>query len=83
MTRDAILCGLRDLIALGGALLLPRIASAAWGDGNWGEMIWGDGPPSPQVPSVETEGLVALALLVLLASRALVARRRRRSGARS
>ena len=55
-------------------LLLPCLASAGWGDENWGEMVWG-GTVIP-VPSMSTEGLIALALLLVLASGTLLARRR-------
>lgn len=56
------------------ALLLPSVASAEWGTENWGEMVWG-GAASP-IPSIPTEGLIALAMLLLLGAGALLARRR-------
>jgi len=54
------------------SLLVPGAASAgSWGE-NWGEMIWGATIP---VPSMSTEGLVALALLLLLSPLAFRSRR--------
>ncbi len=57
------------------ALLLPCLASAGWGDEKWGEMVWGRAVIP--VPSLSTEGLIALAILLVLASATLLARRRR------
>lgn len=57
------------------ALLLPCLASAGWGDENWGEMVW-ERAVIP-VPSMSIEGLIALAILLVFASGTLLARRRR------
>ena len=59
------------------APLLPNVAWAGWADENWGEMVWGAG--APQVPALPTEGIVALAALLLGLSYWLLAARRRRS----
>jgi hypothetical protein len=67
-------CGITLILAL----LLPGLASAGWGDENWGEMIWGGAEVS--VPSLSTEGLIALAIVLVLASGTLLVRR---SGTRS
>jgi hypothetical protein len=57
-------------------VLLPNVASAGWGDENWGEMVWGAG--APQIPALPVEGIAALAVLLLgLSSWFLAARRRR------
>jgi hypothetical protein len=63
------------VITLALALLLPHVASAGWGDENWGEMVWG-GAMIP-VPSLSTEGLIALAVLLVFASGTLLMRRRK------
>jgi hypothetical protein len=55
-------------------LLLPCVASAGWGEENWGEMVWGGS--IPPIPSLSAEGLIALAILLLLVPTALLARRR-------
>jgi hypothetical protein len=53
------------------SLLVPGAAVAgSWGE-NWGEMLWGATIP---VPSMSTEGLFALALLLLLSSLAFRSR---------
>ena len=57
------------------ALFLPRLASAGWGEENWGEMVWG-GALIP-VPSLSTEGLIALAIVLVFVSGTLLVRRRR------
>ena len=57
------------------ALLLPCVASAGWGDENWGEMVW-ERTVIP-VPSMSIEGLIALAILLVFASGTLLMRRRR------
>jgi len=57
-------------------VLLPTVASAGWGDENWGEMVWGGA--APHVPSLPVEGIVALAALLLGFSYWLLAARRRR-----
>jgi hypothetical protein len=59
-------------------LFHPGIASAGWGNENWGEMIWG-GDPTP-VPSMSIEGLIALAIFVLVLPSILLARRRGGAG---
>lgn len=58
-------------------LLLPAAARAGWGDKNWGEMVWGAG--APQIPSLPVEGILALALILLVLSYWLPAARRRRA----
>jgi hypothetical protein len=58
-------------------LLVPTIASAGWGDENWGEMVWGAG--APQIPALPVGGIVAVAALLLGLSYWLLAVRRRRS----
>jgi len=58
-------------------LLLPTIASAGWGDENWGAMVWGAG--APQIPAMAVGGLVAVAALLLGLSYWLLAARRRRA----
>ena len=62
------------LLAL--ALLLPGTASAGWGDENWGEMVWGQWIAG--VPSMSMEGLIALAIVIVLVPAAVLARHRRR-----
>ena len=57
------------------AALLPCLASAGWGDENWGEMVWGRAVIP--VPSLSSEGLIALAIVLVLASGTLLVRRRR------
>jgi hypothetical protein len=57
------------------ALLLPDLASAGWGDENWGEMVWGATPP---IPAMSPERLIVLAVLLLVLGGTLLARRRRR-----
>ena len=57
------------------ALLLPSVASAGWGDENWGEIVWG--AAAIPVPALSGEGLVALAGALLLATWIFLARRRR------
>ena len=59
------------------AVLLPSVASAGWGDENWGEMVWGGA--APPIPSLHVEGIVALAALLLGLSYWLLATRRRRA----
>ena len=61
--------------ALSLPLLLPTVASAGWGDENWGEMVWGAG--APQIPAMAVEGVVAVAALLLGLSYWLLAERRR------
>ncbi|MBW2399018.1 MAG: hypothetical protein JRG80_07060 [Deltaproteobacteria bacterium] len=63
-------------ISLVMASLLPTVASAGWGDENWGEMVWG--AAAPQIPSMPVEGNVALAMLLVGLSYWLLASRRRR-----
>jgi hypothetical protein len=58
-------------------LLLPTAASAGWGDGNWGEMVW-SGAASP-IPSVPVEGIIALAALLVGLSYWFLATRRSRA----
>lgn len=55
-------------------LFLPGVASAGWGDENWGEMVWGGGAPA--IPSMSLEGRILLALLLLVVSIVLLAKRR-------
>jgi hypothetical protein len=59
------------------SLLLPAVASAGWGDENWGEMVWGAG--APQVPTMTVGGVVAAAALLLGLSYRLLASRHRRA----
>jgi hypothetical protein len=63
--------------ALSLPLLLPTVASAGWGDENWGEMVWGAG--APEVPAMTVGGVVAVAALLLGLSYWLLASRRRRA----
>jgi hypothetical protein len=60
-------------------LLLPAVASAGWGDENWGEMVWGAG--APPIPAMSAEGLILLAILLLLVPTGLLARRGRGANA--
>ena len=71
MRRATLRC--RAWIAIIGALALPSQALAAWGDENWGEMLWGL-PAS--VPALEWFGLGVLALG--LSATAAWTRRKRR-----
>lgn len=57
------------------ALPLPGVASAGWGNEDWGEMVWG-GAAIP-VPALSGEGLVALTGALVLATWTYLARRRR------
>ena len=59
------------------SVLLPSVASAGWGDENWGEMVWGGA--APPIPSLPVEGIVALAALLLGLSYWFLATRRRRA----
>lgn len=43
-------------------LLLPAIASAAWGDENWDAMVWGAGAPG--LPAMAVGGVVAVVALL-------------------
>jgi hypothetical protein len=56
-------------------LLLPSVASAGWGDEEWGTMIWGG--VGVFLPSLSTEGLIALTTVLVLVSATLLARRHR------
>ncbi|MBW1689089.1 MAG: hypothetical protein JRS35_29065 [Deltaproteobacteria bacterium] len=57
------------------ALLLPSVASAGWGDEEWGRMVWGG--VGVYLPSLSIEGLIALATVLVFVSGALLARRHR------
>lgn len=59
------------------SLLVPAAASAGWGDENWGDMVWG--AAAPPIPSLPVGGIVALAALLLVSTRCLLAMRRRRA----
>jgi len=56
-------------------LVLPRLASAGWGDENWGQMVWGR--TVIPVPSLSIEGLIALATLLVFVSGTILVRHRR------
>jgi hypothetical protein len=60
------------------ALLLPTVASAGWGDEDWGSMVWG-GPPTVDIPALPVEGIAALAGLLFGLCYWLLATRRRRA----
>jgi len=76
MTR---LASIKSWVLLAGTLLLallsPSVASAGWGDQNWGKMVWGGG--GIPVPALTTKGLAALAVVLVYVSRTLLARRHR------
>ena len=59
-------------------VLLPTVATAGWGDENWGAMVWG-GSRSVGIPSLQVEGIAALAALLLGLSYWLLAAWHRRS----
>jgi len=55
-------------------LLVPCVASAGWGNENWGEMVWG--AAAIPVPALSIKGLIALVVVLTLVPSALLARRR-------
>lgn len=57
-------------------LLVPTVASAGWGDENWGEMVWGG---VFQIPAMTAGGVVVVAIVFLGLSYWLLAARRRRA----
>jgi hypothetical protein len=59
-------------------LILPAVASAGWGDENWGEMVWG-GFAGVDIPALPAAALAILAVLLLGLSYSLFAARRKRA----
>ena len=59
--------------AIAAALTLPSQALAAWGDENWGTMVWGESLSVPSLPGI---GLIALAVGLAATAAWLLGKRR-------
>lgn len=70
---------LLTLAGWAGTAVVPGTAQAAWGNENWGEMVWGAQAPPTLVPALGEWGLVLPLVLALLGFGLLVRRRGHRN----